>query len=178
MKDKLLLHACCGLCSSAIIEEYHKYFDITLYYYNPCITNADEYYKRAEELNRIVSELSLENEVRVYIENNDTDAFYKMVKGLENQPECGARCYHCYKQRLEKTAEFAKRYNYNYFTTTLTISPYKNSATINNIGINVAHKYKVFYMSFDFGYLYPRSLELCEKYNIYQQNYCGCEYSK
>lgn len=178
MKDKLLLHACCGPCSSAIIEAYHKYFDITLYYYNPCITNEIERDKRAEELLRIVRELNLENEVKVHIEHSDSADFLDRVKGLETQPEGGARCYHCYKQRLEKTAEAASRHYFKYFSTTLTISPYKNSATINNIGVNVGHKYNVFYMPFDFGYLYPRSLELCEKYNLYQQDYCGCEFSK
>lgn len=174
--DKLLLHACCGPCSSAIIEEYHKWFDITLFYYNPCITDKEEYDMRADELWRLVEEMGVD--VGLTICEFDPQPFYTVSKGLEDMPEGGVRCSGCYTQRLAQTAKYAKSNGFNYFSTTLTISPYKDSAKINVIGSKVGQSLGVFYMPFDFGYLYPRSLELCEKYNLYQQNYCGCEFSR
>ena len=174
--DKLLLHCCCAPCSSAIIEQYSKYFDITLYYYNPCITNQSEYLIRAHEVERLVKEMGVN--VKVVVEHYEPQYFYDFAKNLECEPEGGKRCKACYSNRLAQAAIYAKNNGFNYFSTTLTISPYKDSAVINGIGTKVGHTYGVMYMPFDFGYLYPRSLELCEKYNLYQQNYCGCEYSK
>lgn len=177
MKQKLLLHACCAPCSSAILEHLSKHFDITLYYYNPCITDDLEYHKRAGELIRFVNDLELSN-INVVVEAPEYDKFYAMSKGLENEPEGGARCALCYEQRLNKAAQYSKEHGFKCFSTTLTISPYKDSAVINRIGTKAGHNYGVMYMPFDFGFLYTRSLELCRIYDLYEQNYCGCEYSK
>ena len=174
--DKLLLHCCCAPCSSAILEEYSKYFDITLYYFNPCITDRDEYLTRANEVNRLVKEMGVP--VNVVIEDYNPQCFYDFAKNLNCELEGGKRCKICYRQRLYRTALYAKTHGFRYFSTTLTISPYKDSAVVNGIGTKVGHDTGLMYMPFDFGYLYPRSLELVDKYNLYQQNYCGCEYSK
>ncbi|MBR4377314.1 MAG: epoxyqueuosine reductase QueH [Bacilli bacterium] len=170
--DKLLLHSCCAPCSSAIVEELYKHFDLTLYYYNPCITDKDEYYKRADELKKF------RNKATIIIGPHTPNAFFEMAKGMEHFPEGGARCRLCYYQRLNKTAAYAKQNDFRYFSTTLTISPYKDSATINAIGKQCGWDNDVMYMPFDFGYLYIKSLQLCKEYNLYQQDYCGCPYSK
>ena len=172
--DKLLLHACCAPCSIAILDEYSKYFDITLYYYNPNITNKEEYDKRAQEL------LSLEKiyPVKVVIAEFTPEVFYCSCSSMKDSPEGGRRCRVCYSMRLSEAALYAKENNFQYFSTTLTLSPYKDSAVINSIGTQLGGTVGVMYMPFDFGYLFPRSLELCKKYNLYQQQYCGCEYSK
>ena len=177
MKQKLLLHACCGPCSSAILEEYHKHFDITLYYYNPCITNEDEYNKRADELISLVHD-KMDLDINIVCEYFNPDSFHAWADELSDEPEGGKRCALCYRQRLINTAKYAKDHGFEYFSTTLTISPYKDSAMINSIGRQCGCENNVMYMPFDFGYLYPRSLELCEKYHLYQQDYCGCEFSK
>jgi predicted adenine nucleotide alpha hydrolase (AANH) superfamily ATPase len=170
--DKLLLHSCCAPCSSAIVEELYNHFDLTLYYYNPCITDKDEYYKRADELKKF------SDKADIVIGAHTPNAFFEMAKGLENSPEGGSRCRLCYHQRLTKSAEYAKQNGFNYFSTTLTISPYKDSAVINAIGKKVGWDNKIMYMPFDFSYLYIKSLQLCKEYNLYQQDYCGCPYSK
>jgi predicted adenine nucleotide alpha hydrolase (AANH) superfamily ATPase len=172
--DKLLLHACCAPCSSAVIDEYSKYFDITLYYYNPCITDQTEYYKRSDELIKLGK---LYN-VPVVIEDFDESIYFQVCSPLKDEPEGGKRCAVCITQRLAGAALYAKEHGFRYFSTTLTISPYKDSAVINRVGTNVGGRNGIMYMPFDFGYLFPRSLQLCEKYNLYQQDYCGCEYSK
>lgn len=172
--DKLLLHACCAPCSIAVIDEYSKYFDITLYYYNPCITDETEYYKRSDELIRLGK---LYN-VPVVVVDFYPEEYYNACSSLSNEPEGGKRCKVCIGQRLKGAATYARNNGFGYFSTTLTISPYKDSAVINSIGTAVGGSVGVMYMPFDFGYLFPRSLQLCEKYNLYQQNYCGCEYSK
>ena len=172
--DKLLLHACCAPCSSAVIDEYSKYFDITLYYYNPCITDEKEYYLRADELVRLGDIYH----VNVVIAPFDPDTFYQSCSSLKDCPEGGKRCKVCIGQRLKGAATYARNNEFRYFSTTLTISPYKDSAVINSVGTSISGSCGVMYMPFDFGYLFPRSLQLCEKYNLYQQNYCGCEYSK
>ena len=176
MRDRLLIHSCCAPCSSAIIEELYKYFDITLYFYNPCITDAEEYYLRANELKKFCKEMG--NKVKLVIADYDPSIYYEVISGFENQPEGGTRCSICFKQRLIGTAKYASEHNFKYFSTTLTISPYKDSAVVNAIGKSCGWSCGVMYMPFDFGYLYTYSLMLCEKYELYQQNYCGCEYSK
>ena len=177
MKQELLLHCCCAPCSSAILEELSEYFDITLYFYNPCITDWDEYTVRRAEVMSLVEELCVD--VDVVVEPFEPKDFYESVaKNAEHYPEGGKRCKACYSQRLAKTAQYAKTHGWKYFSTTLTISPYKDSAVINSIGTNLGGAYGVMYMPFDFSYLYIRSLELCEQYELYQQNYCGCEYSQ
>lgn len=177
MKPKLLLQACCGPCSSAIIEHLSNYYDLTLYYYNPCITEPEEYFKRANELKKLVSEMELSN-VTVVIEPYNPVDFYVLSNGLENEPEGGVRCKACYAQRLQKTAEYARDNGFTEFSTTLTISPYKNSAVINDIGTKIGQSTGVMYLCFDFGFLYTRSLELCKQYNLYEQTFCGCVYSQ
>lgn len=173
---KLLLHCCCAPCSSAILEEYSKYFDITLYYFNPCITNQSEYLIRASEVKRLVEEMNVP--VNVVIADYEPQMFYNACSKLSCEPEGGKRCKVCYAQRLSRTALYAKANGFKYFSTTLTISPYKDSAVINSIGTKIGNNMRLMYMPFDFGYLYPRSLQLADKYNLYQQDYCGCEYSK
>ena len=172
MKQELLLHSCCAPCSSAIVEELYKHFDLTLYYYNPCITDKDEYFKRANELNKF------KDKAEIVIAEFNPDAFFEMARGLEHMPEGSGRCKLCYNQRLEKTAEYAIQNGFRYFSTTLTLSPYKDSSVINAIGKVIGWEKDLMYMPFDFSYLYIKSLELCEKYNLYQQDYCGCIYSK
>lgn len=177
-KPKLLLHACCGPCSSYVIEYLSNYFDITIYYYNPNIYPENEYIRRKEELKSFVKQFN--NQIKVIEELYNTEAYYKSVKGLEKLGERSERCYRCYMFRLEKTANFALKNNYDYFTTTLSISPYKNAEWINEIGKKLEEKYNIKYLYADFKKKngYKRSLELSKEYNLYRQDYCGCVYSK
>ena len=149
-KKRLLLHSCCAPCSSYVIEYLSEYFDITVYYYNPNIDSDDEYSKRAEERIRLINSMSFKNNVDYYIEEYSPDDFNNIVLGLENEKEGGARCTECFNLRLSKTAEFAKNNNYDYFTTTLTISPLKNSFLINEIGEKLSLLYNVKYLVSDF----------------------------
>ena len=179
-KQKLLLHACCAPCSSAVLEAISKYFDITILYYNPNITSIEEYNKRYEELKVFISKINFENKVDILnVEYNNQD-FFDAVKGLEQEKEGGMRCYECYKLRMGKTAVLAKELGYDYFTTTLSISPYKNASYINEIGEALEKEIKVKYLYADFKKKngYKRSLELSKKYNLYRQDYCGCIFSK
>lgn len=176
-KPKLLLHTCCAPCASAIIEHLSKYFEITLYFYNPCITDKKEYYKRVNELFQYVWQVYGDS-IEVIAENLHSEDFYEIAKGLENCGERGGRCILCYNQRLDKTAKYAQEHDFDYFSTTLSLSPYKDKRMLNKLGMALETLYGVRYLISDFGYLYPRSLELCKKYMLYQQEYCGCEYSK
>ena len=177
MKQKLLLHSCCAPCSSAIIEELHNHFDLTLLYLNPNISGRDEYDKRASELIRLVDEMGLDD-VAINIQDFHPETFESWAEDYKSEPEGGKRCALCFRQRLMNTAKYAKENGFGYFSTTLTISPYKDSAMINSVGKKCGWENGVMYMPFDFSYLYIRSLELCEKYNLYQQDYCGCIYSR
>lgn len=174
-KKKLLLHSCCGPCSTSVIEKLKDYFDITILYYNPNIEPLEEYEKRKQEQLKVIHKLNLN-----YLDcDYDNEAFKKISKGLEQAPEGGARCSRCFYLRLEQTALKAKEYNFDYFTTTLTVSPYKNSKLINEIGLNLAQKYNIPYLVSDFKKRegYKRSIELSREYDLYRQNYCGCFYS-
>lgn len=177
-KPKLLLHACCGPCSSYVIEYLSNYFDITIYYYNPNIYPATEYIRRKEELKKFVKQFN--NKINVIEELYNTDDYYKSIKGLEKLGERSQRCYKCYEFRLAKTANYAKENYYDYFTTTLSISPYKDAEWINEIGKKLEEKYNIKYLYADFKKKngYKRSLELSKKYKLYRQDYCGCVYSK
>lgn len=177
-KPKLLLHACCGPCSSYVIEYLSKYFDITIYYFNPNIYPEEEYIRRLEELKKFIN--SFNSTVKVIEETYIPEEFYKNIKGLEKLGEKSKRCYCCYKLRLDKSAKYAKENNYDYFTTTLSISPYKNAEWINEIGIELEKKYGIKYLFADFKKKngYKRSLELSKEYKLYRQEYCGCVYSK
>jgi hypothetical protein len=176
---KLLLHSCCAPCSSRCIEFLSDYFDITVLYYNPNISPEEEYEKRKEEQIRFLKEFPSKNKLDILdVEYNYND-FLNIAKGLENVKEGGARCFKCYKLRLEKTAILAKQNNFDYFATTLTVSPYKNSKVLNEIGALLEEKYNIPYLYSDFKKKegYKRSIELAKKYNLYRQDYCGCIYS-
>lgn len=174
--NKLLLHSCCGPCSSSVIERLKDYFDITVLYYNPNIEPLEEYLKRKEEQIRLLNELNIK-----FMDIDYLNEEYRLkVIGYEKEPENGLRCHICYRLRLEKTAILAKENNFDYFTTTLTVSPYKNSKVINEIGLELQSKYNINYLVSDFKKEdgYKRSIELSKKYNLYRQDYCGCLFSK
>lgn len=178
-KKKLLLHSCCGPCSSYVIDYLKKYFDITILYYNPNIYPESEYQKRLFEQKKLVECLNDKDIKVVEIGYNPTE-FYEVVKGHEADKEGKERCHICYRLRLEKSANYAKEHNYDYFTTTLSVSPYKNSDVLNAIGKDLEDKYNVKYLYADFKKNdgYKKSIELSKKYDLYRQNYCGCVYSK
>lgn len=175
----LLMHSCCAPCSSHCLEIVTKYFKTDIYYYNPNITIEDEYNKRLKEQQDFVKKV-YDNLVNVISGEYSKDLFYNAVKGLENLKEGDARCKICYKLRLEKTCLMAKELGYDYFTTTLSVSPYKNATWLNEIGEELSKKYGVNYLYADFkkGGGYLNSIELSKKYGLYRQNYCGCEFSK
>lgn len=176
----ILLHSCCAPCSSYVINFLAPYFNITILYYNPNIFPKNEYLKRKEEQIRLINSLKTPNKVDILDCDYDNEIYEKQIKGYENCPERGARCNICFKLRLEKTAELAKKNNYDYFCSTLTVSPYKNAKVINEIGNELAKKYQIKWLYSDFKKNdgYKKSIELSKKYNLYRQNYCGCIYSK
>ena len=176
---KLLLHACCAPCSSACIERLSDNFKIDIYYYNPNIDNIEEYNKRLKEVIKFTKEFKTKYPIDVIDGGYDSETFFKMAKGLEEEPERGKRCYECYKLRLKKTSEYASNNNYDFFATTLTPSPYKNSNWINEIGEKLDKETKSTYLYSDFKKKngYKRSIELSHEYNLYRQDYCGCIYS-
>lgn len=176
----ILLHSCCAPCSSYVITFLAPYFNITILYYNPNIFPKNEYLKRKEEQIRLINSLKTPNKVDILDCDYDNEIYEKQIKGYENCPERGARCNICFKLRLEKTAELAKKNNYDYFCSTLTVSPYKNAKVINEIGNELAKKYQIKWLYSDFKKNdgYKKSIELSKKYNLYRQNYCGCIYSK
>lgn len=177
---KLLLHACCAPCSSYVLEYLSKYFEITLYYYNPNIHPKLEYNRRIEELKKFLNEFNGENKIDLVEEEYNTLEYFNEVKGLEDLGERSRRCYNCYKFRMDKAAKYAKNNNFDYFTTTISISPYKISNWINEIGSKLEKKYNINYLYADFKKKngYKRSLELSKQHNLYRQDYCGCIYSK
>ncbi len=179
-RPSLLLHACCAPCSSYCIEYLSRYFDITLFFYNPNITVKDEYEKRAGELRRLTEVMPLSSKVRVAEGEYEPQKFFEMSKGLENVAEGGERCFKCYELRLRETAAAAKEHGFDYFSTTLSISPLKNAGKLNEIGGRLSEEYGVAYLFSDFkkNNGYKRSIELSKEYNLYRQNYCGCVYSK
>ena len=176
----ILLHSCCAPCSSYCLEYLSKYAKITAFYYNPNITDRAEYEHRVAELKRLIEEMPMENKAKFLEGSYDPDSFYCIAKGLESEPECGRRCIKCYELRLRKTAEEAVKGGYGFFTTTLTISPLKDAQVLNKLGIKLGEEYGVRYLSSDFKKSggYQRSIELSRDFNLYRQNYCGCEYSK
>lgn len=174
--NKLLLHSCCGPCSSSVIERLKDYFDITVIYCNPNIEPKEEYEKRKSEQLRLLNELGIKFMDIDYLNNE----YHKKIKGYENEPENGLRCPLCFELRLDKTASKAKENNFDYFGTTLTVSPHKNSKIINEIGLKLEERYGVKFLLSDFKKEdgYKRSIELSKKYDLYRQDYCGCLYSK
>ena len=179
-RPKLLLHSCCAPCSSYVLEYLTNYFDITVFYYNPNISSYEEYEKRYKEVQRFIHDFGLENKVSFIRGDYDNDKYEKLIEGLENEKEGGTRCEKCYYLRLEETCRYAKEHGFDYFTTTLSISPYKNSEKLNNIGKKLEDEYDVLYLLSDFKKKngYKRSIELSREYNLYRQNYCGCIYSQ
>ena len=176
----ILLHCCCAPCSSYCLEFLNKYSKITAYYYNPNITDPNEYRHRVEELKRLINEMPMQNKAAFLEGEYEPSIFYEASKGLENEPERGRRCIKCYEMRLRKTAEEAAKGGYDYFTTTLTISPLKDAEILNNLGKHLAEEYGVKYLFSDFKKNggYQRSIQLSKEYNLYRQNFCGCEYSR
>ena len=179
-KPKLLLHSCCGPCSSAVLERISDYFDIDVFYYNPNIDSADEFYRRSDEQIKLVEDLGLDDKIDVKVIKYKHQEFLSYIKGFEKYEEGGARCFRCYRQRLEETAKYAAENNYDYFTTTLSISPHKDSQILNRLGKFLSEKYKVNYLFSDFKKKngFKRSVELTDKFNMYRQDYCGCEFSR
>ncbi len=176
----LLLHACCAPCSSASLEYLSRYFSISLLYYNPNISPIGEYEKRLGELQRLVRELPVENPVSILPCEYRGEDFANMAAGLEGEPEGGMRCMACYRLRLEEAARAASEHGFEYFTTTLTISPLKNAGAINRIGEELSEKYGVKHLPSDLKKRdgYKRSIELSRIYGLYRQDYCGCIYSR
>lgn len=176
----LLLHSCCAPCSSYVLEYLSEYFDITIFYYNPNISPYEEFQKRVTEQQRLINEMPLKRKVDFIEGNYDCEAFFEIAKGLEHLREGGERCFKCYRFRLEETAKTAVTYGFDYFTTTLSISPLKNAQILNEIGKELSNVYGVPYLFSDFKKKegYKRSCELSRIYSLYRQNYCGCVYSK
>jgi len=177
---KLLLHACCGPCSSYVLEILSNYFEITILYYNPNIYPKEEYSRRLNELKKFSTKVQYKNPITVIEDRYDEKEFYESVKGLELLGEKSKRCYECYKLRMTRAAMYAKENGYDYFTTTLSISPYKVSEWINEIGENLEKEINIKYLYSDFkkNNGYKKSQELSKQYGMYRQNYCGCSFSK
>lgn len=175
-RKTLLLHACCGPCSSYVLEYLSRYFDITLLFYNPNIYPLEEYEKRLREQRRLIA--AAFPQVKLLTVGYDPAEYDAAVKGVEDLGENSQRCYRCYAFRMKKAAALAVKYDY--FTTTLSISPYKHAEWINALGARYAAEYGANYLPADFKKRggYQRSIELCKVYNIYRQDYCGCRYSK
>ncbi|MBR3146288.1 MAG: epoxyqueuosine reductase QueH [Bacilli bacterium] len=178
--SSLLLHACCAPCSTACLERLANYFKVTIFYYNPNITEKHEYQKRIEEIKKLLTLINPKYEVKLLEGDYNPKVFLDMSKGLEMEPERGKRCYKCYELRLEETAKIATKLGFNNFCTTLTLSPHKNSDWINEIGERLNKEYESNYLYSDFKKKegYKRSIELSKKYDLYRQDYCGCIYSK
>ena len=176
----LLLHACCAPCSSYCLEYLAEYFKITVFYYNPNIYPESEYAHRVAEEKRLIASLPVKNKIDFIEGRFDPSEFYDAVKGLETAKEGGERCFTCYELRLRETARLAKERGFDYFTTTLTISPLKNAAKLNEIGEALADEYGVLHLPSDFKKKegYKRSIELSRQYSLYRQNYCGCVFSR
>ena len=181
-RPTLLLHSCCAPCSSHCLSILAPYFDITVFYYNPNISPSDEYYKRVIEQKKFIDTINNEFGYNIkYIDYKyDVESFNKIAIGHENDLEGGKRCYKCYYLRLSETAIYASKDNFDYFCTTLSVSPYKNSNWLNEIGIELEKKYNIKYLLSDFKKRegYKHSIELSKKYELYRQDYCGCIYSK
>lgn len=176
---KLLLHSCCAPCSSYVLEYLSQYFEITVFYYNPNIFPENEYTKRVLEQQMLIENMETKHPVSFIAGSYDKEKFYAMAKGMEHLKEGGERCFQCYRLRLEQSAELAKTRGFDYYTTTLSISPMKNAEKLNEIGMEIGEKYGISYLQSDFKKKngYRRSVELSKEYDLYRQDYCGCVYS-
>ena len=180
---RLFLHSCCAPCSSYCLEYLCRYFLITVFYYNPNISFSEEYRKRVAEQKRLIDAYNKEEKgwpIDIVEGDYEPERFYEMAKGFEQDKEGGARCMECYKLRLESTAKLAKEKKFDYFTTTLSISPLKNSVKLNEIGERLGAEYGIPYLVSDFKKKngYKRSVEISKEYDMYRQYYCGCVFSK
>ena len=178
-KPRLLIHSCCAPCSSYVLEYLSEYFDITIFYYNPNIFPESEYTKRILEQQMLIQSMKMKHPVSFLAGNYERARFYEIARGLEHLKEGGERCFKCYELRLEEAARIAKEIEYDYFTTTLSISPMKNAEKLNEIGSKLGERYGVEYLQSDFKKKngYKRSIELSKEYGLYRQDYCGCEFS-
>ncbi len=176
----LLLHSCCAPCSSYVLEYLSRYFAITVLYYNPNIAPEDEFIRRVQEQKRLIAEMPHHHPVSLIVGDYTPERFREIAEGREHEPEGGERCFACYRLRLEETARKAKDGGYDYFTTTLSISPLKNAAKLNEIGKELSAQYNIAYLYSDFKKRegYKRSCQLSVEYQLYRQDYCGCIYSK
>ncbi len=180
---RLLLHSCCAPCSSYVLEYLRAFFRITVFYYNPNISFEEEYKKRVSEQKRLIAAYNKQETafpIEVVEGDYEPELFFDMAKGLEDCPEGGERCFGCFELRLGKTARLAKQKGFDYFATTLTISPLKNAKKLNEIGERLSAEYGVAWLPSDFKKRngYKRSIELSREYDLYRQDYCGCVYSK
>lgn len=178
IKPKLLLHSCCAPCSSYVLNYLNTYFDITVFFYNPNMIDLEEFEKRFEEQKKIIKALNIE--VDLIKVDYDDQVFYESISGFENEPEGGLRCEKCFRLRLKEAAIYASAHHYDYFTTTLSISPLKNSKLLNEIGSELEENYSVKYLFSDFKKKdgYKKSVDLSNEYDLYRQDYCGCIFSK
>lgn len=176
---RLLLHSCCAPCSSYVLEYLSDYFEITVFYYNPNIFPENEYTKRILEQQMLIRDMKVKHPVSFVAGNYDRERFYEIARGIEHLKEGGERCFKCYELRLEEAARIALEGEFDYFTTTLSISPMKNAEKLNEIGNRIGKKYGVQYLQSDFKKKngYRRSIELSRTYGLYRQDYCGCEFS-
>ncbi|MEF2806580.1 MAG: epoxyqueuosine reductase QueH [Massilistercora timonensis] len=176
---RLLLHSCCAPCSSYVLEYLNRYFEITVFYYNPNIYPESEYTKRIWEQQELISRMPFLHPVSFLAGPYDQERFYEMARGLEHVKEGGERCLKCYELRLSEAARMAVKTEADYFTTTLSISPLKNADRLNEIGMRLGEEYGVSYLPSDFKKKngYKRSIELSREYDLYRQDYCGCEFS-
>lgn len=176
---RLLLHSCCAPCSSYVLEYLSEFFEITVFYYNPNIFPESEYAKRLSEQQDFITNMNFKHPVSFRAGNYDKEKFYEMSRGLEHLKEGGARCFKCYELRLKESAKEAVKGGFDYFTTTLSISPMKNAGKLNSIGMEVAAQYGLKYLPSDFKKKngYKRSIELSKEHGLYRQDYCGCRFS-
>lgn len=179
LRPKLLLHSCCAPCSSYVLEYLSKYFEITIFYFNPNIYPEEEYYRRVEEQKQLIQAMPLPSGIQFRQGEYRPQEYYQVIRGLESEPEGSHRCFVCYELRLREAARLAKEGGYDYFTTTLSISPHKNSEKLNEIGKMLATETGIAYLPSDFKKKngYKRSIELSGEYNLYRQDYCGCIFS-
>ncbi len=177
---KLLLHSCCAPCSSYVLSYLSPYFNITVFYYNPNISPEEEYLFRKKEQIDLLSKIKAKNTISFLDCDYEDFKFYQISSGLENEKEGGKRCFNCYRLRLEKTAVTAKALGFEFFGSTLSVSPYKNAIWLNDIGKSLENKYSVSFLISDFKKKdgYKKSIELSKQFNLYRQNYCGCIFSK
>lgn len=176
---KLMLHSCCGPCSTYVLEYLSEYFEIVLFYYNPNIFPEGEYIKRLENQRKVIDSMCFKHPVSLFSLPYNHEEFSECARGFENEREGGKRCEKCFRLRLDKTAREAKHQNCDYFTTTLSVSPHKNAELLNGIGSEMSEKYGVGYLYADFKKRegYKRSIELSKEFDLYRQVYCGCEFS-